>query len=485
MWTSVMCAIRHCHVICNIRVLFCVYMCVLTTHVNNGNRNRVDIDAVRYPMVADEPPEKQQRLEIALLNGSPPAGTGSSDICATPPPRPWTMPIDVGSALTPMGGGGGGRDALFPQRKQREFIPDSKKDDSYWDRRRRNNEAAKRSREKRRLNDMVLETRVLELVKENSMLRAELNAIREKYGLGPAMLPAQLPHGLSQLLQGPHPHGTPHPPPPHASPPLPDPVTAIPQRTVIHQPIPLHHPHLQRPLPSPAAPLAAPGIPTSNAKLITALSMPKALLQPVYSPAPHPPNHPHTLTPLPHPAEEPHHNSSRGEESSPLSSGSWASAEDQPTGALTPSAGTAFSLPHKLRHKWLISGSDASTSPEQREREDGVSSDGDSGASSTDVPASPPRPAKSRRRVIVSVNGQTNLKSENIQLRSEMQRLAEEVATLRDIMLHPGPGGTFAGKGAPAEAPVSPPSTPAEPEDLRKVGESSPSSCGNSSGSEH
>uniref|UniRef100_T1J9U8 BZIP domain-containing protein n=1 Tax=Strigamia maritima TaxID=126957 RepID=T1J9U8_STRMM len=68
-------------------------------------------------------------------------------------------------------------------RKQREFIPDNKKDDSYWDRRRRNNEAAKRSREKRRLNDMVLETRVLELTKENAVLRAQLNAIKDKYGI--------------------------------------------------------------------------------------------------------------------------------------------------------------------------------------------------------------------------------------------------------------------------------------------------------------
>nr|CAG4650266.1 EOG090X08JU [Sida crystallina] len=69
------------------------------------------------------------------------------------------------------------------QRKQREFIPDNKKDDSYWDRRRRNNEAAKRSREKRRLNDMVLEQRVLELSKENHILRAQLTAIRDKFGV--------------------------------------------------------------------------------------------------------------------------------------------------------------------------------------------------------------------------------------------------------------------------------------------------------------
>ena len=76
-----------------------------------------------------------------------------------------------------------GRKDIFNQRKQREFIPENKKDDSYWDRRRRNNEAAKRSREKRRLNDMLLETRVLELSKDNHILQAQLNAIYDKYGI--------------------------------------------------------------------------------------------------------------------------------------------------------------------------------------------------------------------------------------------------------------------------------------------------------------
>jgi vrille protein len=75
------------------------------------------------------------------------------------------------------------RKELFSQRKQREFIPDNKKDESYWDRRRRNNEAAKRSREKRRFNDMILETRVVELTKENHVLRAQLSAIKDKYGI--------------------------------------------------------------------------------------------------------------------------------------------------------------------------------------------------------------------------------------------------------------------------------------------------------------
>lgn len=72
---------------------------------------------------------------------------------------------------------------VFNSRKQREFIPDNKKDESYWDRRRRNNEAAKRSREKRRISDMVLEQRVIELSRENALLKAELFTIKEKFGL--------------------------------------------------------------------------------------------------------------------------------------------------------------------------------------------------------------------------------------------------------------------------------------------------------------
>lgn len=68
-------------------------------------------------------------------------------------------------------------------RKQREFIPDNRKDDTYWDRRRKNNEAAKRSREKRRISDLMLETRVLELTRENALLLAELYAIKEAFRL--------------------------------------------------------------------------------------------------------------------------------------------------------------------------------------------------------------------------------------------------------------------------------------------------------------
>nr|XP_040041806.1 NFIL3 like protein-like [Gasterosteus aculeatus aculeatus] len=68
-------------------------------------------------------------------------------------------------------------------RRKREFIPAEKKDDGYWDKRKKNNESAKRSREKRRANDTVLERRVVGLLEENGRLRAELLALKFRFGL--------------------------------------------------------------------------------------------------------------------------------------------------------------------------------------------------------------------------------------------------------------------------------------------------------------
>ncbi|ESP00612.1 hypothetical protein LOTGIDRAFT_79457, partial [Lottia gigantea] len=68
-------------------------------------------------------------------------------------------------------------------RKQREFINDTYKDEHYWEKRRKNNDAARRSREKRRYHDMVLENRICDLSKENSDLRSELSAIKRKFNL--------------------------------------------------------------------------------------------------------------------------------------------------------------------------------------------------------------------------------------------------------------------------------------------------------------
>ncbi|KAK7895844.1 hypothetical protein WMY93_021169 [Mugilogobius chulae] len=68
-------------------------------------------------------------------------------------------------------------------RRKREFIPEEKKDHLYWERRRKNNEAAKRSREKRRINDMVLENKLMALGEENASLKAELLSLKLKFGL--------------------------------------------------------------------------------------------------------------------------------------------------------------------------------------------------------------------------------------------------------------------------------------------------------------
>ena len=106
----------------------------------------------------------------AASGGRPTAGAPVSAASDSYPVSPLELPASL-------------QCDMFNQRKQREFIPDNKKDESYWDRRRRNNEAAKRSREKRRLTDMVLESRVFELTKENHLMRAQLAAIRDKFGI--------------------------------------------------------------------------------------------------------------------------------------------------------------------------------------------------------------------------------------------------------------------------------------------------------------
>lgn len=75
-------------------------------------------------------------------------------------------------------------------RRLREFIPEHKKDTDYWLKRQKNNEAAKRSREKRRVNDVIMSQRIIELTNENKRLRMELDAIRHTYG---SSTPRQLP----------------------------------------------------------------------------------------------------------------------------------------------------------------------------------------------------------------------------------------------------------------------------------------------------
>ncbi|XP_041914053.1 nuclear factor, interleukin 3 regulated, member 4 [Alosa sapidissima] len=68
-------------------------------------------------------------------------------------------------------------------RRKREFTPEERKDASYWEKRRKNNEAAKRSREKRRANDYLLEQRLMALSKENVRLQDELVDLKLRCGL--------------------------------------------------------------------------------------------------------------------------------------------------------------------------------------------------------------------------------------------------------------------------------------------------------------
>ncbi|KAI5614259.1 nuclear factor, interleukin 3 regulated, member 6 [Silurus asotus] len=67
--------------------------------------------------------------------------------------------------------------AAVSTRRKREFTPDEQKDDNYWMKRSRNNQAAKRSRERRRVEERLLEERALQLLRENEKLRAALSSV--------------------------------------------------------------------------------------------------------------------------------------------------------------------------------------------------------------------------------------------------------------------------------------------------------------------
>jgi hypothetical protein len=67
-------------------------------------------------------------------------------------------------------------------RKQPPFIPDNKKDPIYWLQRSKNNLSAKQSRIKRRMNDLVLETKLTKLTNENEVLRAKIDMLTKKFG---------------------------------------------------------------------------------------------------------------------------------------------------------------------------------------------------------------------------------------------------------------------------------------------------------------
>lgn len=75
-------------------------------------------------------------------------------------------------------------------RKRRQLVPVEQKDDGYWIKRKKNNEAARRSREKRRANDLLIERKLAELQKENIQLKQQIYALQVKYGETPTLASA-------------------------------------------------------------------------------------------------------------------------------------------------------------------------------------------------------------------------------------------------------------------------------------------------------
>ena len=395
-----------------------------------------------------------------------PLSPGSNNMSPNPYPSPnaptsvaWSnnveVPVDLTAALK-------AKD-IFPARKQREFIPDSKKDESYWDRRRRNNEAAKRSREKRRLNDMVLETRMLELTKENALLRAEIVALREKFSLPqqPLVSPEQLHLHLpcppvdvrnrrSKLLntllpkdqEGPMLSGAPavvsHPA---------GPSSALQGHQLHHMMPPLH--------------MIDPAQWQECHENALKESHHQAMLLNHHHQQQQHQLHQHVIQRLtangnvrPDEIDHPNHRSPpelTSPRASPRASPivdeacSWSSSDEPIQVPINPQQ----HLPHKLRHKTLISDKDNyvtnySDSGRSSGRED-TSSDGDSstgGGKESPVhitpdespeTSSPPRkmPRLSRRNKV----GNSELQAENFQLRYELKKLASEVAGLKDMLL--------------------------------------------------
>ncbi|XP_069497256.1 uncharacterized protein [Ambystoma mexicanum] len=89
-------------------------------------------------------------------------------------------------------------------RRKKSFIPDDKKDSSYWDKRNKNNEAAKRSREKRRVHDLVMEGRLASVIEENAFLKSELMTAKLQREMikDPTPYPALYCNSLSPFVPG-------------------------------------------------------------------------------------------------------------------------------------------------------------------------------------------------------------------------------------------------------------------------------------------
>ncbi|XP_078801895.1 uncharacterized protein LOC144991861 [Oryzias latipes] len=88
------------------------------------------------------------------------------------------------------------------RRRKREMIPADQKDATYWAKRNKNNEAAKRSREKRRFQDLLMGGQLLALTEENAQLRAQLLSLQYRTGLSMDGNPPAPPANLPPLFRG-------------------------------------------------------------------------------------------------------------------------------------------------------------------------------------------------------------------------------------------------------------------------------------------
>ncbi|CAF93213.1 unnamed protein product [Tetraodon nigroviridis] len=95
-----------------------------------------------------------------------------------PGPGPWNsaLPVIRPSLRAQCLLGFGSRRPVT--RRERVMVPPEKKDATYMSNRLKNNEAARRSREKRRLKDLLLEGQLLALSEENAHLRNEVLGLR-------------------------------------------------------------------------------------------------------------------------------------------------------------------------------------------------------------------------------------------------------------------------------------------------------------------
>ncbi|KAK7601255.1 hypothetical protein V9T40_008696 [Parthenolecanium corni] len=345
-----------------------------------------------------------------------------------------------------------GRKDLFSQRKQREFIPDNKKDESYWDRRRRNNEAAKRSREKRRFNDMILEQRVVELSKENHILKAQLAAIKEKFGINGEAIVC-----VEQVM---------------ASLPSNEQVLSMTKRTKLSNPPPL----MYSPSPSPIPTSVIHQAPVMHNNGTTNGGPPSAPPHSLYTPNGMPPHHHDShngympdsepypylapvLPPLHPPMFEAASNSvlnlSRSRSSGPPSPYELSGASSDETSAPISLVGAVVvnnSLPHKLRHKSHLGDKDVAAtallSLQAIKQEpvlsrgsppwdaEGSSDERDSGISlGLDWSVKTKSSSKSMPKAISPLPDiESSPSSDDVHLKSEVARLASEVATLKNML---------------------------------------------------